>query len=98
MIQLVVQDKKIPNTEIFHCHFVVELPSVASGKRSIGKVLDQLHYGNLNQVDTGRLQRLEKTTGQSDGNAVFLPALLAPARGNTYKVLLSQCVTLYIFL
>ncbi len=89
---VVVQDQEIAHAVVFHFDPAVvgvddariELP----GRR--GEVVDQRGDRDLDQIDAGRFERLEKSAREPDGDAIAIPGLAAPAGGEAQESRVGQ--------
>ena len=76
---LVVQDDEVADTLVFELGLRVVFGDVGGVETGMREEAHHPRDRSLDQVDAGRLERFEKTAGQSDGHAVAVPELLAPA-------------------
>ena len=76
-----MQNQEVANAVEIEQAAAVELVDVCLFEATVRKQAHEPAYAGLNEMDTGRLQRFHEAAGQSQGDAVPAPELLAPAGG-----------------
>src|SRR6185295_599279 len=87
---MIVQHDEIADVLDLRAHLVVELVDVGLLDGGAREHLHQPDHAALDQVDAGRLQRLDEAAGQTDRDAVLLPVLAALTRAELDDARLGQ--------
>ena len=83
---VVVQDEEIAHAVVFHFDPAVvriddaRIKTRICSLRFAGQVIDQRRDGDLDEIDAGGFERLEKPARESNGHTVAVPGLAAPTR------------------
>src|SRR5688572_29866801 len=87
---MIVQHYEIADVLDLRAHLLVELVDVGLLDRGAREHLHQPDHAALDQVDAGRLQRLDEAAGQTDRDAILLPVLATLARAEFDHTRLGQ--------
>jgi hypothetical protein len=91
LVGVVVEDDEVADELVFRGRGAIELPAALFAIAAVRKMQDQPLDGNLDQVDRGRLQRLQKPARQAHADHVAVPQQLAPPGGEADDAWICQC-------
>src|SRR5262245_46819258 len=90
---VVVQHQEIAHALELEVHEAVEFVRVRRFERAIGKQLEQIRDRHVDEMNAGRLERLEKPARKPNGDAVAIPRALPAPRGELENARLGKQLT-----